>query len=120
VKKAVCILWVFLTSVQLSGGYAIAAAFAPFSAHTTTVYEGRETVSPKHYHLFHFLNQLLNEKEIEEDFSKLFGHPAFISQSSYSFVPDFSVQNKHFLIHYAASIKGKLPTLYLLHNIFRL
>jgi len=119
VKKAFFLLLVFLTSFQLSGGYVLAAALATTPAPAGSAHPEQATVAQKHYNLFHFLNQLLNE-ETEEDYSKFVGLPATFTYIFYTYEPVFSVQNNHFLIHYAASIKGKLPTLYLLHKIFRL
>jgi hypothetical protein len=81
---------------------------------------GQPTVSQKHFDLVNFLGQLFKVEDSEEEQSQFLAYLPLGFQDFYSFVPVFSVQNKHFLIHYAASIKGKLPALFLLHNIFRL
>ncbi len=119
-KKAVVLLLVFLTSFQLSGGYALAAALSPVATANSAHESSKQTISQKHSSLFHYLNQLLNQEEKEEDFNKSLAQAVALPPQLYQFEPVFSVQNKHFLIHYASSIKGKLPSLYLLHNIFRL
>lgn len=121
VRKFLCLLLIFLTSFQLTFAHALLAALGPAPAQTFVAGKGHTTVSEKHFSLFNLLLQLLNPEEVEKE--KETKHTALLPMSFhdfYAFVPVFSVQNKHFLIHYAASIKGKLPTLYLLHNIFRL
>jgi hypothetical protein len=112
---------VFATAFQLSGGYALAATVSgTLTAKFTPGETGQTTVSPTKYSLFHYLNQLASQENEEKE--GLDYHPdlAALSQSFYEYRPVFSLRNKHFLIHYAASIKGKLPTIYLLLQIFRL
>jgi hypothetical protein len=120
VKRFFCLLPLFLASFQLTCAHGLLAALGPGPDQVPVAEYGQQTVSKKHNSLFNLLLQLLNPEEVEEEDAKHSAHLSLLLHDFYSFVPVFSVQNKHFLIHYAASIKGKLPTLYLLHNIFRL
>jgi hypothetical protein len=121
VRKFFCLLPIFLASFQLTFAHAMVAALGSGAAQAPVADHGQQTVSEKHHSLFNLLLQLLNpEEEVEEEDSQLWAHQPLWLQNFYSFIPVFSVKNKHFLIHYAASIKGKLPALFLLHNIFRL
>jgi hypothetical protein len=115
------LLLVFATAFQLSGGYALAATISgTFTAQGTSGEAGKTSISPTKYSLFHYLNQLASQENEEKEGFDYHPDPATLSQAFHAFQPVFSLRNKHFLIHYAASIKGKLPTIYLLLQIFRL
>jgi hypothetical protein len=120
VRKSIFLFSIFLASFQLTCAHALLAALGPAPVPTFVADHGHQTVSEKHFSLFNVLLQLLNPEEVEEEDAKHWAQPPFLLPEFYSFVPVFSVQNKHFLIHYAASIKGKLPALFLLHNTFLL
>lgn len=118
-KKTIFLLLVLITACQLSGGYALAATLIS-PAKSTTAPVGATKVSEKKTDVFHLLNQLLSQEEEEKESLNYFPNLLGVCPTLYTFLPVFSVQNKHFLIHYAAAIKGKLPTRYLLLQIFRL
>jgi hypothetical protein len=121
VKRVLLLLLVFATAFQLAGGYALAATLSgTFTAKVTPADTGQTTVAAKKYSLFHYLNQLASEEKEEKEGFDYYPDLTVLSQPFYAFRPLFSLRNKHFLIHYAASIKGKLPTRYLLLQVFRL
>jgi hypothetical protein len=120
VRKILCLLPFFLASFQLTCAHALLAVLGPGPDKVQVADNGHGIVSQKHDSLFNLLLQLLNPEEVEEEDTKHWAYQPLLEHDFYSFVPVFSVENKHFLIHYAASIKGKLPDLFLLHNIFRL
>jgi len=64
--------------------------------------------------------QVIEQGEDDDCIDVGFDKLILFSTNLYSYTPVFSVSNKHFLIHYATSIKGNLPQLFLLMNIFRL
>jgi hypothetical protein len=64
--------------------------------------------------------QVIEQEEDDDCIDVGFNKFSSFSTNLYSYSPVFSVSNKHFLIHYATSIKGKLPELFILINIFRL
>jgi hypothetical protein len=120
VKRVLLLLLVIATSFQLAGGYALAATLSgPFNGKVLAGTSALPTLSAKKYSLLHYLNQLAQEKEEKEGFDF---HPdmAALCQPFFAFRPVFSIRNKHFLVHYAASIKGKLPSRHLLLQVFRL
>jgi hypothetical protein len=121
VKRVLLLLLVFATSFQLAGGYALAATITgPLRSQAPAGTSGQASVSASKYSLLHYLNQLAGqENEEKEGFDY---HPDLdaFSQPSCDYRPVFSLSNKHFLVHYAASIKGKLPSRHLLLQVFRL
>ncbi len=63
----------------------------------------------------------VNKTESEEDDSlDIPFSTATLVGTFYRYSSDFKLLNKHFLVHYAAAIKGGLPNAYILHQNFRL
>ena len=109
-----------VTCLNLVGGYAIAAAVINSSVITANAV-------PEQTHRHELkksslkLQVLQVNKETEEDDTTpldlfLIGG----SDLFYTFQPDFELVNKHFLVHYGAAIKDRLPAVYLLNSVFRL
>jgi hypothetical protein len=121
VKRVLLLLLVIATSFQLAGGYALAATLSgPFHGEEPVGSSAQPTLSAKKYSLLHYLNQLAGQEKEEKEGFDFQPDLAAICQSFYEFLPVFSIRNKHFLVHYAASIKGKLPSRHLLLQVFLL
>ncbi|MDX5423258.1 MAG: hypothetical protein LPK14_13455 [Hymenobacteraceae bacterium] len=119
-KRFLLLLLVCLTCFNLAGGYAIAATVLNSSVVSTDIVpeHARQHILKKSSIQ---LQVLQVNKETEEDESALFAlRPSHSSGLFYAFAPDFELLNKHFLVHYGAAIKDKLPAVYLLHSVFRL
>ncbi|WP_143741203.1 hypothetical protein [Pontibacter ramchanderi] len=119
-KRFLLLLLISLTCLNLSGGYAIAAAVinSPAVSADTLPEHDRQHVLKK---TSLELQVLQVNKEHEEDDTTPFSLPLLDGSTLfYSYQPDFELVNKHFLVHYGAAIKDRLPAVYILHSVFRL
>lgn len=65
--------------------------------------------------------QFFNEEERDDDdFSESFRNCLFLSFETYSYIPVFSIENKHFLVHFISAIKDSLPGADVLFQVFRI
>ncbi|MEJ8803372.1 hypothetical protein [Pontibacter sp. H249] len=119
-KRFLLLLLICLTCFNLAGGYAIAATILSSSIVSTDL-------SPEHPQQ-HILKkttydvQLLqvNKETEEDDYSLIPLLPLSDTGLFYAYTLDFELVNKHFLVHYGAAIKDRLPAVYLLNSVFRL
>ena len=109
-----------ITCFNLAGGYAIAASVIS-QAGTDGVPSLPQ--SP----LEHILKKATIDlrlvqvnKEDSEDDMLLPDMALLASSADYSYIPDFKLLNKHFLLHYGTSIKDKELAAYILHQNYRL
>lgn len=120
VKRFLLLLLISFTCLNLSGGYAIAAAVINSSNVTDgTVpdHAGQQVLKKSSLEV-----QVLqvNKEHEEDDVPPLYLSLLDGSSLFYTYQPDFELVNKHFLVHYGAAIKDRLPAVYLLHSVFRL
>ncbi|WP_161890770.1 hypothetical protein [Pontibacter russatus] len=119
-KRTIFFLIVLITCFNLAGGYAIAA-----SVISQAGTEGVPSLpqSP-HQHILKKatidLRLVQVNKEDSEDDMLLPDMALLASSADYSYIPDFKLLNKHFLLHYGTSIKDKELAAYILHQNFRL
>lgn len=119
VKRFLLLLLICLTCFNLAGGYAIAAtvlASSPVSTDITPEHPRQHILKKSSFDVQAF--QVNKETEEEEDSDLLSLLLLDSTGLFYTFSPDFELINKHFLVHYGAAIKGKLPALYLLNDSF--
>jgi hypothetical protein len=65
--------------------------------------------------------QFFNEEERDDDdFSESFKNALFLNFETYSYIPVFSTENKHFLVHFISAIKDSLPGADILFQVFRI
>ena len=121
-KKFLLFLLIALTCFNLAGGYAIAATV--LSKASASVERPIPHHPGQHVLRKSSLDLLLlqvSKSEIEEDDSLEVPFKALNTPTGfYRFSSDFRQLNRHFLVHYAASIKDKFPAAYLLHQNFRI
>jgi hypothetical protein len=110
-----------VTCFNLAGGYAIAASVISQG--------GTESLpsipnNPDQHHLKKSTVdlQVVQVKKDDSENDELFFPVLFDSGHNqvYSYIPDFKLLNKHFLLHYGTSIKDKELSAYILHQNFRL
>lgn len=111
----------FITCFNLAGGYAIAA-----SVISQTGTDGLLALpnSPHQHYLKKSTVDLqvvqVNKDDSENDETLFPDLSHLLNYSLYSYIPDFKLLNKHFLLHYGISIKDKERAAYILYQNFRL
>jgi len=110
-----------VTCFNITGGYAIAASVisqannegSPIHSNTQNQHSLKKSTVD--------LRVVQVKKDDSENDKFLFPDLSHISNHhNYSYIPDFKLLNKHFLVHYSASIKDKELPAYILHQNFRL
>lgn len=119
-KKVLQLILILFTSFQLMGSLALANSLVTATPVPTGPVNQQQFTFHKKAGGITLLNQLF-KTEAEEEESNI---PALdfgaICASFYAYTPVFKLDNKHFLVHYAAAIKSKLPALFLLYQVFLL
>jgi hypothetical protein len=121
VKRILFFLLILITCFNLAGGYAIAASVisqaGTESLHSIPDSRNQQLLKKSTVNL-----QVVQvNKEDSEDEELLFSDLShYINYQTYSYIPDFKLLNKHFLLHYGTSIKDKELAAYILHHNFRL
>ncbi len=109
-----------ITCINLAGGYSIAAtALAQQNTNTLPIAlpnAGQHIVKKAVVDL----QTIQLNKEDSEDKLLLPDIALLLAPAEYSYIPDFKLFNKHFLLHYGTSIKDKELAAYIQHQNFRL
>lgn len=112
-----------LTCFNLAGGYTFAVGVLSQSANAVVATDTHlsEGITVKKASKFRLQAPQINKEESDEDDAFVFLNPALAhSNTTYQFLPDFKLFNKHFLVHYGKAIKGSFPPLFLTNSVFRL
>jgi hypothetical protein len=116
-KRTVAISLIAIIFLQLAGGPGIALAFNTNNVVTPHYTKGTHCSKYQQTDLFNF-SQFLEIEDIEEDTAK---NVAFFTTEqlfTYDYLPLFSSDNKHFLIHFVSAIKDRLPDRNILYCSF--
>ncbi|WP_250430567.1 hypothetical protein [Pontibacter ruber] len=109
-----------ITCLNLAGGYAIAATVLAQQSATLLPDVLPDAGQQKVKKSVIDLQTIQLNKEDSEDEPLLPVLALIATSPEYSYIPDFKLLNKHFLLHYGTSIKDKELAAYILHQNFRL
>lgn len=110
-----------ITCFNLAGGYAIAASIISHASNEKLTFQQSSQNQQILKKSTVDIQLVQVNKEDSENDELLFPDLSHsINQQVNSYIPDFKLLNKHFLLHYGTSIKDKERPAYVLHQNFRL
>lgn len=110
-----------ITCFNLAGGYAIAASvISQASSKGLAIQPGSSNQQILKKSTVDLQVVQVNKEDSENDESLFPDLSHLANYQIYSYIPDFKLLNKHFLLHYGTSIKDKERAAYILHQNFRL